>query len=141
MTHVLDRVESLLAGSTNLIHLCAADAESVRQAFRDYNTFTAKAVYHWRADQGLHRVDIPHIHTPNTETLAKLLDHIEHSHHPGIYLIEDYGRQLEDPKTAAVLARLNHSERRERHVLCFLGEEAYVHPNLSGELCHRNFDG
>jgi hypothetical protein len=140
MTHVLDRVESLLAGSSNLIHLRAADPQGVREAFKDYNIFTAKAVYYWRADQGLHRVDIPHIHTPNTETLDKLLAHIENSHHPGIYLIEGYGRQLEDPKTAARLARLNQAEGRERHVLCFLGEEAYVHPDLAGQLSHRDFE-
>lgn len=139
MTHVLERVQAVLDSNTNLIHLRSDDAENVRQAFKDYNTFTAKAVYSWRAGNGLHRVDIPHIHTPNTESFDKLLAHIEHSHHPGIYLIEDYGHQLEDPRTAALLGRLNHAESRERHVLCFLGREAPIHPNLAGQFAHREF--
>ncbi|MBI2380885.1 MAG: hypothetical protein HYV16_09035 [Gammaproteobacteria bacterium] len=139
MTHVLDRVQAVLDGNTNLIHLRSGDADAVRQAFRDYNIFTAKAVYYWRAGAGLHRVDIPNIHTPNTESLEKLLSHIAHSHHPGIYLIEDFGHQLEDPRTAALLSQLNHAEIREKHVLCFLGDEAPVHPNLAGQLAHREF--
>ena len=119
MTHVLDRVQAVLDGNTNLIHLRSGDADAVRQAFRDYNTFTAKAVYSWRAGAGLHRVDIPHIHTPNTESLDKLLAHIAHSHHPGIYLIEDYGHQLEDPRTAALFANSPFREGRPSGFLSY----------------------
>ena len=140
MIDVLERVGSVVDAGSNLVQLVTQDRDAAVEVFKDYHIYTAKAVYLWQPERGLRRLDLPHIATPQTEDLRHLLDHIAHSHHFGIYLLEGYGRELEDPQIAEALIQLNHAEWRERHVLVFLDQDSHLHTSLTGQVVRRNVD-
>lgn len=137
MSHVVAAIENALDTGSSLVHLSPEPGLDVYASFKDYNTFTGKAVYRWDSGEGLVRLDVPHIHAPDTASFDKLLSHIGQSHHYGIYLLDGYGRQLEDPKIAQRLLTLSHAEQRERHVLVFLEPELHLHPLLIGHVVRR----
>lgn len=113
----LHNLEEIIESKYHLVSIESYDTDRVLDLFVQLSRFSNKAFYLGKPDEGMHRIGAAHITIPRTQTAKEQLEHIEGSKHYGMYILRDYGDELDNKTNIAFLKKIATSEKPKNVVL------------------------
>lgn len=100
-----EHLEKLIATGYKLITI---ETNSPEQTINDFQPLVreGKAIYLWKKNVGLNRIEASHINIPNTKTPDMVLNHIKQSNLYGIYLLVGFNNNLAKPHVINTLEQI-----------------------------------
>lgn len=122
--------DSMVEGMDTLFVIDTPNVDVLAKQLTTYHSFTGRVAYHWHAESGLKRFDLPHITLPRTNQLLDAIYHVANSQHFGIYLFTGFEDELQKPMALNLLNYFLRSSHVVRKFMIFAGN----HPIIPTEM-------
>jgi len=121
-------LEKLIATDYKLITI---ETAATKETIRDFTAMVreGKAIYAWKEDEGLYRLEASHIYIPKTKTPEMILKHIQKSKHYGVYLLVDFQQYISEPKLYNLAKQIS-DDKKSNKTIIFINNFSNYSPSL-----------
>ena len=91
----LNQLEKMLESGHRIITMESYEVDRVCDLLLELSRFSTKPYYLAQPEQPMHRLGASHIGIPKTKSPEDLMEHIEATHHFGIYVLKNYAELLD----------------------------------------------
>jgi len=102
----LHHLEDIIESKYRIVSIESYETDRVLDLFVQISRFSNKAIYLGKPGEGMHRLGAAHITIPRTQTAKEQLEYIIKSKHYGLYLLRDYGDDLDDETNIQLLKQI-----------------------------------
>jgi len=102
----LTQLEQMLESGYRIISIETYDTDRVSDLFTQLSRFSNKAYYLSTPNASMYRIGASHIAIPRTQNTKDLLDHIDGSHHFGVFILRDFNQALEQNENVKLLHKI-----------------------------------
>ncbi|MCG6886237.1 MAG: hypothetical protein LJE74_03435 [Proteobacteria bacterium] len=102
----LNHLEDIIESKYRIVSIETYETDRVLELFVQISRFSNKAIYLGKPDHGMHRIGASHITIPRSQSAKEQLEHIKNSKHYGLYILRDYGDELEDAANIELLKQI-----------------------------------
>jgi hypothetical protein len=122
-----EHIEKLIRTSYKLITL---ETNSPIKSIDDFRPLVrdGKAIYLWKKETGLRRVETSHISIPNTSTPELVLKHIKQNKLYGIYLLVGFNKELKKRELHPFLKQI--AIEKNKRTIVILIDDHFDYPHI-----------
>lgn len=113
----LNHLEDIIESKYRIVSIESYETDRVLDLFVQISRFSNKAIYLGKPDHGMHRIGAAHITIPRSQTAREQLEHIKNSNHYGLYILRDYGEDLDDAGNIELLKKIATDDKPKNVVL------------------------
>jgi len=110
-------LEKLINVHFNIISFETKQVSTILDTFREYNSLNGTAVYVWKKDIGLYRLDLSHVKIPQTTNIQQALNYIQKHQQESIFILTDFAEHLDNIFVERALLNFAKSQSKKLFLL------------------------